>query len=145
MRDGFSLKTRPTQILFGKARCSNAIDWSYSHGSSEIREAFGGSVANFLVPACPRICQRCQGACGVIDFKGVHYPKSVILHAVFFYVRYAVSYRGLEEILAERGVTVGHATLNRWVVKFALLIADRLRPGSGQRPIPGEWMRPTSR
>ena len=66
-----------------------------------------------------------KGAFGVIDFKGVHYPKSVILHAVFFYVRYAVSYRDLEEILAERGVTVDHATLNRWVVKFAPLIADR--------------------
>lgn len=61
----------------------------------------------------------------MIDFKGVHYPKSVILHAVFFYVRYAVSYRDLEEILAERGVAVDHATLNRWVVKFGPLIADR--------------------
>lgn len=59
----------------------------------------------------------------VIDFKGVHYPKSVILFAVFFYVRYAVSYRDLEEIMAERGVTVDHAILNRWVVKFSPLIA----------------------
>ncbi len=40
----------------------------------------------------------------MIEFKGVHYPKSVILQAVFFYLRYAVSYRDLEEILAERGV-----------------------------------------
>ena len=47
----------------------------------------------------------------------------MILHAVFFYVRYAVSSRDLEEILAERGVTVDHATLNRWVVKFARQIA----------------------
>lgn len=61
----------------------------------------------------------------MIDFKGVHYPKSVILHAVFFDVRYAVSYRDLEEILAERGVAVDHATLNRRVVKFAPLIADQ--------------------
>ncbi len=58
-----------------------------------------------------------------IDFNGMHYPKSVILFAVFFYVRYAVSYRDLEEIMAERGVTVDHATLNRWVVKFSPLIA----------------------
>jgi putative transposase len=60
----------------------------------------------------------------VINFKGVHYPKSVILHAVFFYLRYAVSYRDLEEILVERGVTVDHATLNRWMVKFSPQIAD---------------------
>lgn len=52
----------------------------------------------------------------VNDFKGVHYPKSVIQHAVFFYVRYAVSYRDLEEIMAERGVQLDHATLNRWGV-----------------------------
>ncbi|KHA54068.1 Mobile element protein [Sulfitobacter geojensis] len=45
------------------------------------------------------------------------------MYAVFFYVRYAVSYRDLEEIMAERGVNVGHATLNRWVVKYAVLIA----------------------
>jgi len=73
----------------------------------------------------------------VIDFKGVHYPKSVILHAVFFYVRYAVSYRDLEEILAERGVTVDHATLNRWVVKFALKIAVRAR--AKKRPTASSW------
>ncbi|MCZ4354600.1 IS6 family transposase [Roseovarius aestuarii] len=60
-----------------------------------------------------------------IDFKGSHYPKSVILYAVFFYVRYAVSYRDLEEIMAERGVNVDHATLNRWVVKYAPLIAAK--------------------
>lgn len=59
----------------------------------------------------------------MIDFKGVHYPKDVILHAVFFYVRYAVSYRDLEEIMEESGVEVDHATLNRWVVKFSPLIA----------------------
>ena len=48
----------------------------------------------------------------MIDFKGAHYPQDVILHVVFFYVRYAVSYRDLEEILTERGVNVDHATLN---------------------------------
>ena len=38
----------------------------------------------------------------MIDFKGSQYPKDVILYAVFFYVRYAVSYRDLEEIMEER-------------------------------------------
>lgn len=52
-----------------------------------------------------------------IDFKGSHYPKDVILYAVFFYVRYAASYPDLEEIMAERRVQVDHATLNRWLVK----------------------------
>lgn len=56
-----------------------------------------------------------------VDFKGAHFPKSVILHAVFLYVRYPVSYRDLQEILAERGVSVDHATLNR--VRYSPLIA----------------------
>lgn len=73
----------------------------------------------------------------MIEFKGVHYPKSVILHAVFFYLRYAVSYRDLEEILVERGVTVDHATLNRWVVKFAPLIAAMAQ--SRKRPTANSW------
>jgi len=73
----------------------------------------------------------------VIEFKGVHYPKSVILHAVFFYLRYAVFYRDLEEIMAGRGVKVDHATLNRWVVKFAPLIAARAQ--SRKRPSATSW------
>jgi len=58
-----------------------------------------------------------------IVFKGNHFHKSMILFAVFFYVRYGVSYRDLEEIMAERGVEIDHATLNRWVVRFSPLIA----------------------
>lgn len=73
----------------------------------------------------------------MIEFKGVHYPKSVILHAVFIYVRYAVSYRDLEEILAERGVHVDHATLNRWVVKYAPQIAARAQ--ARKRPTATSW------
>lgn len=72
-----------------------------------------------------------------IDFKGVHYPKPVILYAVFFYVRYAVSYRDLEEIIAERGVQVDHATLNRWVVKFAPLIAAQAQ--RRKQPTANSW------
>ncbi|GLT11392.1 hypothetical protein ACFQFQ_21900 [Sulfitobacter porphyrae] len=55
----------------------------------------------------------------MVLFKGAHFPNDVILHAAFFYVRYAVSYRDLGEILAERGVHVDHATLNLWVAKYA--------------------------
>ncbi len=59
----------------------------------------------------------------MISFKGAHFPKEIILYAVFFYVRYAVSYRDLEEILAERGVSVDHATLNLWVIIYSLALA----------------------
>ena len=72
-----------------------------------------------------------------IDYKGSHYPKDVILYAVFFYVRYAVSYRDLEEIMAERGVQVDHATLNRWVVKYSPGIAKTAQ--QKKQPTAGSW------
>ena len=59
----------------------------------------------------------------VIRFTGSNYPRHAIVHAVYFHVRSAVSYRDLGEILAERGVHVDHASLNRSVVKYAPLIA----------------------
>ena len=43
---------------------------------------------------------------------------------MFSYLRYAVSYCDLEEIMEERGVAVDHATLNRWVIKCLPLIAS---------------------
>ncbi len=61
---------------------------------------------------------------GMIDFKGNHFPKEVILYAVHFHVRHDVSCRDVEEILLERGVRVDHSTLNRWVVRYAPLVAE---------------------
>ncbi|WVX51393.1 IS6 family transposase ISPmar1 [Roseobacter fucihabitans] len=63
----------------------------------------------------------------MISFKGAHFPKSVILYAVYFYVRFAVSYRDLEEIMNECGVDVDHATLNRWVEKYSVAVAGEAR------------------
>lgn len=60
----------------------------------------------------------------IVFFKGAQFSKDVILFAVFFYFRYTVSYRDLEEIMAKRGVGVDYATLNRWVAKYSPLIAS---------------------
>ena len=73
----------------------------------------------------------------MIDFKGVHYPREVILYSVFFYVRYGVSYRDLEEIMAQRGVSVDHATLNRWVIRYSPRIAEEAK--KRQQSIAGSW------
>ena len=73
----------------------------------------------------------------MISFKGAHFPKEVILFAAFFYVRYTVSYRDLEEIMAERGVIVDHATLNRWVAKYSPLIANNAR--RRKAPVDRSW------
>jgi transposase-like protein len=42
--------------------------------------------------------------------------RLILANPAYFYVRYGVSYRDLEEIMEERGVNVDHATLNRWVI-----------------------------
>ncbi len=70
-------------------------------------------------------------------FQGNAFPQSVILYAIFFYVRYSVSYRDLQEIMVERGVEIDHATLNRWVVRYAPQIAAQAQ--KRKRPTSGSW------
>ena len=51
-------------------------------------------------------------------FAGFRFPPEVISIAVRWYLRYGLSYRDVEELLAERGITVGHVTVYRWVQRF---------------------------
>jgi hypothetical protein len=52
------------------------------------------------------------------SFAGFRFPAEVIMLAVRWYLRYGLSYRDVEELLAERGVAVDHVTLYRWVQRF---------------------------
>ena len=61
-------------------------------------------------------------------FAGYHFPAEVITVAVRWYLRYGLSYRDVEELLAERGVGVDHVTVFRWVQRFTPLFADAARP-----------------
>jgi transposase-like protein len=54
-------------------------------------------------------------------------PEIILLN-VRWYCRYSLSYRDLEEMMAERGVAVDHSTLNRWVLRFAPELDKRMRP-----------------
>ena len=51
-------------------------------------------------------------------FAGFRFPREVIAVAVRWYLRYGLSYRDVEELLAERGVTVDHVSVYRWVQRF---------------------------
>ena len=51
-------------------------------------------------------------------FAGFRFPPEVISLAVRWYLRYGLSYRDVEELLAERGITVDHVTVYRWVQRF---------------------------
>ena len=74
----------------------------------------------------------------MISFKGAHFPSSVILMAVRWYVAYALSYRDMEELMAERGICVDHATLARWVVKYAPQLEEEFRRRY-KRPVGSSW------
>jgi transposase-like protein len=52
----------------------------------------------------------------------------VIVLAVRWYLRFALSYRDIEELLAERGIDVDHVTVYRWVRRFTLMLAEAARP-----------------
>lgn len=63
----------------------------------------------------------------MIQFKGSHFTKGIIIMRIRWYVAYPLNYRPIEELLAERGVPVDHATINRWVVKYAPLLEKKFR------------------
>ncbi len=54
-----------------------------------------------------------------ISFKGRHFPKEIILTAVRWKLAYPLSYRNIEELMEERGVSVDHSTVQKWVVRYA--------------------------
>jgi transposase, IS6 family len=61
-------------------------------------------------------------------FKWRHFQADIILCAVRWYLRYALSYRDVEELLRERGVSVDHTTVFRWVQRYAPELDRRCRP-----------------
>jgi putative transposase len=60
-------------------------------------------------------------------YRGHRFPREVIAHAVRLYLRFALSFRDVEELLAERGVAVSYETIRRWVAKFGTYYAAELR------------------
>ncbi|OCA07153.1 transposase [Acinetobacter pittii] len=54
-------------------------------------------------------------ALAIVNFHGRHFQGEIILWAVRWYCKYGISYRELQEMLAERGVNVDHTTIYRWV------------------------------
>ena len=68
-------------------------------------------------------------------YRRHRFPPEIIQHAIWLYVRFALSYRDVEELLAERGLDMYYETVRRWVLKFGPAIARRLRL---RRPRPGD-------
>ena len=62
-----------------------------------------------------------------ISYARHRFPPVIIQHAVWLYLRFTLSYRDVEDLLAERGLEVSYETVRRWVLKFGPAIARRLR------------------
>src|ERR1700758_852114 len=63
------------------------------------------------------------------------FPPEIIQHAIWLYLRFTLSYRDVEDLLAERGLEISYETVRRWVLKFGPVIARRLRQ---RRPRPSD-------
>ena len=68
-----------------------------------------------------------------LSYVGYRFPPEIIQHAIWLYLRFTLSFRDVEELLAERGIDVSHETIRRWVAVFGPIIARRLR---AMRPKP---------
>ena len=70
-------------------------------------------------------------------FKHHRYPKAIILQAVYFKLRFTLSYRDLEELLSIRGVKVDHSTIQRWVYKFTPMVEANMH--RRKRQVSNSW------
>jgi transposase-like protein len=62
-----------------------------------------------------------------ISFARHQFPPDIIRHAVWLYLRFTLSFRDVEDLLAERGLDLSYETVRRWVLKFGPLFALELR------------------
>ena len=66
-------------------------------------------------------------ATAVPSYKGFRFPAEIISHAVWLYHRFSLSYRDVEELLAERGVVVTYESVRQWCLRFGQQYANQLR------------------
>jgi IS6 family transposase len=79
-----------------------------------------GGEGGGMMPRRARLVPRVPSSA----FAGFRFPPEIIVLAVRWYLRYGLSYRDVEELLAERGIEVDHVTVFRWVQRFTPLLAD---------------------
>ena len=60
-------------------------------------------------------------------FRGRHFQDQIIVLCVRWYLRYSLSYRDVQELMAERGLSVDHSTVWRWVQRYAPILNQRIR------------------
>lgn len=71
----------------------------------------------------------------MISFKWRHFQKDIILLVVRWYIAYSLSYRNIEEMMQERGISVDHSTIQRWVVHYAPKLEEAFRQKHNKRSV----------
>ena len=79
-----------------------------------------------------------------LSYARHRFPPAIIQHAVWLYFRFALSYRDVEDLLAERGVDASYETVRRWALKFGRVYAARIRQRRHGLLTAGIWMRSSS-
>jgi len=72
---------------------------------------------------------------GAPSYKGFRFPAEIIGHCVWLYYRFPLSFREIQEMMAQRGIIVSHETVRQWCAKFGQTYANGLRR---RRPRPGD-------
>jgi hypothetical protein len=72
-----------------------------------------------------------------LSYRRHRFPASIIQHAIWLYLRFTLSYRNLEDLLAERGLDISYETVRRWVLKFWSCdrAQDAAAPAAAERPM----------
>jgi putative transposase len=83
--------------------------------------------------ACRHLAIAVPSAMIKISYSGYRFPPEIIQHAIWLYIRFTLSFRDVEDLLAERGIMVSYETVRRWVNHFGPMVAADLRK---RRPKP---------
>jgi transposase-like protein len=109
----------------------------------DVEGIVGGCMDGLVAPL--RAC----GSTGVsvakgmkkISYRGYRSPPEIIQQAIWLYLRFTLSLRDVEDLLAERGIMVSYEAIRRWVNHFGPLIAADLRKRRPKPTRPGFWMK----
>jgi transposase-like protein len=71
----------------------------------------------------------------LLSYRRHRFPPEIVQHAIWLYLRFTLSYRDVEELLAKRGIEISYEAVPCWVLKFGAVIARRLRR---RRPRPSK-------
>ena len=80
-----------------------------------------------------------------ISYRGYRFPPDIIQRAVWLYFRFSLSFRDVEDLLAERGIEVSYETIRQWATRFGPAIARDLRSRRPRHMDSGIWARCSSR